>query len=203
MRVIGITGGIGVGKSKVSEILVSLGLDVINVDELGHQVYLPFTTGWQEVVQEFGREILTREGEINRSKLRSKVFNDSSALERLNRIAHPKIKHLLSEFILEYRNSGKDLVAFEAALLVEAGWKELADEIWVVTAPKSVIVDRVLSRSPALDKLTIQSMIESQMPQPEREKSADIIINNSGTINALKKLVKMNYNHTLENLFGE
>ena len=80
MRVIGITGGIGAGKSTVSEILASLGLDVINVDELGHQVYLPSTSGWDEVVKEFGKEVLTEDGEINRSKLRAKVFDDSRHL---------------------------------------------------------------------------------------------------------------------------
>ena len=203
MRVIGITGGIGAGKSTVSEILASLGLDVINVDELGHQVYLPSTSGWNEVVKEFGKEVLTEDGEINRSKLRAKVFDDSRALGRLNQITHPKIRQLLSQSILDRKNAGSRIIGFEAALLIEADWKELADQIWVVTAPKSVIIDRVARRSPALDNQTIQSMIESQMSQSEREKFADIIIENSGTVNELKKIVQMNYNHTLENLFRE
>ena len=203
MRVIGITGGIGVGKSKVSEILVSLGLDVINADELGHQAYVPFTTGWEEVVQEFGKEILTTDGEINRSKLRSIVFNDVNALNRLNQITHPKIKQILCNSLSEYRNHGSILVGFEAALLIEAGWNEIADEIWVVTAPDRIILERIMGRSPEIDKGIIQSMIESQMPQSEREKFADILINNGGTIDGLKKMVQMNYNHTLANLFRE
>ena len=203
MRVIGITGGIGAGKSKVSDILVSLGLDVINADEIGHQVYLPFTSGWDEVVREFGREVLTEDGEINRSELRSKVFNDPKALARLNQITHPRIRELLCQSISDWRNLGKRVIAFEAALLIEAEWNELADEIWVVTAPKSVIIERITNRSPGLDNYTIQLMIESQMPQSEREKFANIVIDNSGTINELKKIVQMNYNHTLGNLFRE
>ena len=185
MLKIGLTGGIGTGKSSVTEAFQSLGAAVINADLLGHDAYLPGTIGFEEVVTEFGQEIVGSDGQIDRKKLGPIVFSDSSKMDRLNEIMHPLIRDLIDERLVSLESSQNKVAVVEAAILIEAGWKSLFDEIWVVSSNQNVVIERLQSRN-GLDVKQAMSRINSQMPQKERVQYADRIIDNSGTVEQLR-----------------
>ena len=180
MFVIGLTGGIGTGKSEVSGILARLGAVVINADLVGHEVYRPQTEGWHLIVETFGKDVVGPTGAIDRKKLGAIVFSDVEALERLNAIAHPRIYAKIEERIAELRGEGHTVAVVEAALLIEANWTPLVDEVWVVISDERNVIDRLRSRH--LDHASIQARISAQMPQSERVKGGDVVIDNDGTL---------------------
>ena len=193
MFVIGLTGGIGTGKSEVSQVLGELGAEVVDADKIAHEVYEPQTTGWREVVDTFGEAILDSEGRIDRKQLASIVFGDKRALEKLNSIVHPKVRQLLHERIDELKRQGIEVIVVEVPLLIEAirreaWWTQMLDEIWVVVSPEEQVVERVRARS-SLDEAAIRSRINSQTTQEERIEHADIVIDNSGSLERLRRQV--------------
>ena len=176
MIVIGLTGGILTGKSTVSEILVQRGVVVIDADKVGHEAYRPQTKVWREVVDAFGTGILMQNGEIDRKKLGDIVFNDPKALARLNEIMHPAMHAMMKEEIEKLRNKGVDVVVLEAAVLIEANWTDLVDEVWVTVAPEETAVKRLQNRG-GLSEQQARARIRSQLSSEERAKHADVIIN--------------------------
>ena len=146
MFVIGLTGGIGTGKTQVSRVLGELGAKVINADLLGHEAYRPNTQGWKEIIDTFGEGILALSGEVDRKALGAIVFGDAAALQRLNAIVHPRIYAMVQERIDGLAAKGHEVAVVEAALLVEAGWTDIADEVWVTTSCESAVVDRLRAR---------------------------------------------------------
>ena len=189
MFVIGLTGGIGTGKTQVSDILSLLGATVINADLVGHEAYLPNTETWDDVVNAFGRGILTESDEIDRRTLGGIVFSDPEAMKRLNAIMHPRIFDMIRERIDRLNDDGIKTIVVEAALLIEANWTPLATEVWVLTSPEKDVVQRLLSRS-NLTEDNIKARIDSQMPQDERVTYADVIINNGGDLGQLRTHVE-------------
>lgn len=188
MLVIGLTGNFGTGKTTVSQMLAELGAVVINADELGHELYQPDSPVYREVVAAFGEDILKSDGEIDRQRLGQIVFNDAPALARLNQITHPRIYEIARQKIEEYRRSGVKVVVLEAALLIEAGWTPLVDQIWVTTAPEATIVKRLTS-SRGLTEQQILTRLRSQMPQEEKAKLAHVVINTDCPMDELKSKV--------------
>ena len=188
MYVIGVTGGIGTGKTEVSKILECLGAEVINADLVGHEAYAPHTEGWRVVTEAFGKEVLATSGEVDRKKLGAIVFNDPGALKRLNAIMHPRIYSMIEERIETLGRSGRDVVVLEAALLLEANWTPLVSELWVTTSSEDRVVGRIQERN-NLDESSIITRIRSQMPQEERVLHADAVIDNSGSLAELKAQV--------------
>ena len=193
MLVIGLTGGIGTGKTEVAGILEELGATVINADLLGHEAYRPHTDGWRDVVAAFGEGVLGSSGEVDRRKLGSIVFGDPEALRLLNAIVHPLIYGMTEERIQALRATGSRVVVVEAALLVEANWVSLVDEVWVTTSPEERAVQRIVSRN-NLDEGAVRARIGSQMAQEERVHYADAVIDNSGTLEDLRGRVKELWN---------
>jgi len=187
--VIGLTGSIGTGKTEVSKVLQRLGAEIISADELGHDVYRHGSEGWHEVVDEFGEGVLLPDGEVDRSGLGATVFKDERALARLNAITHPRIRAMLEERILELRAQGAEVVVVEAALLLEAEWADLADEIWVTAATEERVVERLQSGRD-LDIEAVRARIRSQMTQEERLARADAVIDNSGSPEELHDRVR-------------
>ena len=120
MLVIGLAGGIGVGKSSVSDILSGLGASVINADRLGHEVYLPNTEGLETVVAAFGQEILLPSGEVDRRILGSKVFGNPDEMSKLNAIMWPRIREKLTNAMEEQAMAGTEVLVIDAAVLIEA-----------------------------------------------------------------------------------
>ena len=193
MFVIGLTGGIGTGKSEVSRLLNELGAEVIEADKVAHEAYEPGTSGWREVVEAFGEGVLDADGRIDRKALGGIVFDDDQARERLNGIIHPIVRRLLEERIAELERQGTRVAVIEVPLLVEAikqqsRWTQMLDEIWVVTAPEEEAVARVRARS-GLDETAIRARIGSQATERERIEFADAIIDNGGSLEGLRREV--------------
>ena len=193
MFVIGLTGGIGTGKSEVSRLLGELGAEIIEADKVAHEAYEPGTPGWREVVEAFGEGVLDADERIDRKALGGIVFGDEEARERLNAIVHPIVRRLLEERIAELVRQGTRVAVIEVPLLVEAikqqsRWTQMLDEIWVVTAPENDVVARVRARS-GLDESAIRARIGSQATERERIEFADAIIDNGGSLEGLRREV--------------
>ena len=193
MFVIGLTGGIGTGKSEVSRLLGELGAEVIEADKVAHQAYKPGTPGWREVLEAFGDGVLDADGRIDRKRLGGIVFDDDQARERLNGIIHPIVRRLLEERIARLERQGTRVAVIEVPLLVEAikqqsRWTRMLDEIWVVTAPEDQAVARVRARS-GLDEKAIRARIGSQATERERIEFADAVIDNGGSLEGLRREV--------------
>ena len=185
MKVIGLTGGIGSGKSTVSRFLAELGAVLIDADKVGHEAFGPHTEIWREVVAAFGRQIITPAGDIDRAKLGELVFGNSESLARLNRIMHPRIYDMVKARIEEYRRQGVEVVVLEAPLLLEANWVPSVDEVWVVIASEATVLKRLQERV-GLSETESLARIRSQISNEERVKLASVIINNDSSLTDLK-----------------
>ncbi len=193
MFVIGLTGGIGTGKTHVSGLLRGLGAAIVNADLLGHEVYAPGSEGWHAVVDAFGEEIVADDGEIDRRVLGGIVFSDDRQLQRLNAIMHPRIFSLAEQRLRDLAENGESTAVLEAALLIEANWTSLVDDVWVTTSPESEIIARLQERN-NMDEATARARIGSQMPQSERVKHADVVIENDSTLEDLSAAVQEYWN---------
>ena len=189
MKVIGLTGGIGSGKSTVARFLAELGAVVIDADKIGHEVFKPDTETWQEIVAAFGRRILTPDGDIDRKKLGEMVFKNPESLSRLNRIMHPRMYELAKAQIEEHRRRGVEVVVLEAPLLLEAGWAPLVDEVWVTVAPEATILKRLKGRS-GLSEQEALTRIHSQLSSEERVSNANVVIDTDCSLDELKARVE-------------
>ena len=189
MLVIGLTGGIGTGKSEVSRILKELGAEVIDADRVGHEAYSPHTGIWREVVDTFGERVLGPAGEIDRKQLGAIVFSDPEAMVRLNAIMHPRMADIIREKIGRLREQGGSLVVVEAALLIEAGWEPLVEEIWVTSSTEEQVEERLRHRN-GLSEEQIRSRVRAQMPFEERARHAQVVVENSGSLEELKEEVE-------------
>ena len=189
MLVIGLTGNLGTGKTEVAQTLAELGAAVINADELGHELFQPGSLTYNEVTAAFGKSLLRSNGEIDRGRLGQLVFADPDRLKKLNRIMHPRIYEIVKQKIEDYGKSGAGVVVVEAALLVEAGWKPLVDRLWVTTAPEETIAKR-LEKSRGLSEEQVLARLRNQMPQTEKMKHADVIIDTDVPVALLRARVK-------------
>ena len=189
MIVIGLTGGIGTGKSEVARICQELGAVVINADQIGHQAYTPHSEIWQEVVKAFGEKILQPSGEIDRKKLGSIVFADQDQLTRLNQIMHPRMARIVAQQVEELGEQGVDVVVVEAALLFEAEWDSLVGEVWSTESPEDLVIERLQSRS-GLSQEEAKKRIDSQMSAEERKSRSQVVVDNSGDLVELERVVR-------------
>jgi dephospho-CoA kinase len=189
MKIIGLTGGIGSGKSTVAGYLAGLGAAVIELDEVGHEVIRPGSGAFERVVREFGQDILNAGGEVDRNRLGNIVFRDTRALTRLNRIVHPAIDEIIDKRIEESRRKGVKAVVLEAAAMVEAGRVGQADEIWVTTAPEATVLGRLLKRSGYSEEES-RARIRSQISSKERIRNADVVIDTDCSLDKLNARVE-------------
>ena len=187
--VIGLTGGIGTGKSEVARMLSELGAVMINADQVGHEAYTPNSEIWREVVEAFGEGILLDTGEIDRQALGAIVFAQTEQLTKLNQIMHPRMARMVEQRIQELRDQGVSVVVVEAALLFEAGWDTLVDEVWVTNSGPGQVVPRLQART-GLDEQEIRKRIDSQMSAEERLSRSDVVVDNSGDLATLRSTVK-------------
>ena len=186
VTVIGITGGIGAGKSAASAILGELGAFVIDADKAAHQVYLPDTPAWREIVMEFSEEVLAADRTIDRRKLGPRVFADPAALQTLNVITHGKIfAYVQGQIDYIRQTDAARVVVVEAAVLLEAGWQALADHLWVVVAPVEMAIAR-LQADRGVPEDQARARIAAQMSNDERIAQADTVIHNAAGIDALR-----------------
>ena len=190
MRTVGLTGGIGSGKSSVAGILAELGAFVVDADRVGHDVYRPGTVGWNRVVAAFGESVIGADGSIDRKALGAMVFSDQRKLARLNAIVHPLIRDAVRDRVAQALAERSDRpVVVEAALLIEAKWYELVDEVWLVTASAPQVMQRV-TNDRGMDRAAVHARIAAQLGDDERRKVADVVIVNDGTIDDLRRRIE-------------
>ena len=188
-RVIGLTGGIGSGKSTVAAMLAELGADVIDTDKLGHEAYRPGTAGFRQVTEAFGRHIVAADGTIDRRALAAKVFADPAELRRLNAIVHPLIGLAVRNWLVRAQAAPRSApIVVEAPVLMEAGWR-FFDEVWVVIVkPETAIARVTASRDMTADE--VRRRIDAQLSNAARVKLADRVIENDGTLDDLRERVR-------------
>lgn len=186
MRV-GLTGGIASGKSTVSAMLADLGAVVIDADLLAREVVAAGTPGLAAVVAEFGDDLLTPEGELDRSAMARLVFGDESARKRLESIVHPLVFERIVE--LESRAGEHDVVVHDIPLLAESGRADTFDAVIVVDAPQTHQVDR-MTRDRGMDRADAEARIGSQTSRETRLAVATHVIDNSGTPEELRARVE-------------
>lgn len=181
MRVIGLTGGIAAGKSTVSEALRERGAVIIDADKVGHEAYQPGTETYHALVGHFGGQIVGDNGEIDRRRLGGIVFNNPAERVALQDIVWPRMKEMMRSRLAEHRAAGAQVIVIEAAVLIEASWTDLVDEVWVVQVPESVALARLMSRN-GLSEQDGLARIRAQLTNAERAARAQVIIDNSGAI---------------------
>ncbi|SRR5579875_288240 len=189
MLTIGLTGGIGSGKSTVARMLAELGAPSFDADKVGHNIYSPDGPAYHDVIAAFGRGILAPDGTIDRKKLGPIVFADPAQLKRLEAIVHPRMFDRMREMVAEMRAQGVTApIVIEAAILIEAHWQPLFDEIWLVVAPRQQVLRRIEAERGLKPEQT-EARIKAQLPDEERRKHASLVIDNSGTIEELRTQV--------------
>jgi dephospho-CoA kinase len=180
MKLIGLTGGAGSGKTTVAAMLRALGAEIVDADEATHAVYEPGTPGFDTVVREFGEEFVT-DGRIDRVRLGELVFHDASARRRLNDIVHPLVRQWMAQRTAEAVERGAAVVVQDVPLLFENSLERFFSTVVLVYVPAEVQIERLVAgRRFARDHA--QAVIGAQMPIEEKRGRAHHVINNSGTI---------------------
>ncbi len=180
--VIGLTGVIGSGKSAVARMLAEMDAAVVDADRIGHSVYEPGEPAFDELKTAFGEGIVGSDGRIARAKLAALVFASAQALGRLNAIVHPRIRQRLAAEVAELRAAARvPAIVIEAAVLLEAGWQDLCDEVWLVTAPAASVRER-LAAERRMTPAQVAKRLGAQLSEEERRRHADVVIENDGTL---------------------
>ena len=183
MDLIGLTGGIGSGKSTVSGFLRELGARVIDADEGARAVVEPGTPGFAAVVAEFGPGVV-RDGRLDRQRLAEIVFNDKPALERLNAIVHPLVREWTAARLVEAADDGVEIAVQDVPLLFESGYDQLFGSTILVWVPEALQLKRLLARGmPAADA---RARIANQLPIDEKRSRATYVVDNSGNREATR-----------------
>jgi dephospho-CoA kinase len=182
---VGLTGGIGSGKSTVASLLVERGATVVDADQLARAVVEPGTDGLARVVERFGRDVLLPDGGLDRPKVASIVFADDTALKDLNSIVHPAVGLLMAERLTALESTN-EIVVLDIPLLVEGGARDRypVAGVLVIDSPVDLAVDRLVS-SRGMDRADAERRIAAQASRPERLAMADFVILNVGTLEEL------------------
>jgi dephospho-CoA kinase len=188
MLLVGLTGGIGTGKSTVARMLEKWGAVVFDADVLARQAVAPGTPGFDQVVERFGPNVLAPGGGLDREALASIVFSDPAARRDLEGIVHPEVRRMFAEGCEEYRDSDR-VVVFSAPLLVETGMHTAFDRLIVVSAPVATQIERLM-RDRGMAERDVQARIAAQLPLEAKAEVADILLDNEGTLEDLERSVE-------------
>ncbi|MAI40912.1 MAG: dephospho-CoA kinase [Candidatus Azotimanducaceae bacterium] len=176
MKKICLTGGLASGKSTAAQYLSEQGASIIDADILGHHAYDRGTIAHQEVIKTFGEDLITEDGSIDRRLLGKKVFSDPLKLKKLTNIVWPEIRRLAQKKLNAFEDN--EIVVLEAAVLIEAGWQDMGDEIWVVVVEREVAIQRCISRD-GLEREAILNRLDAQISNKERRQHADVVLSNN------------------------
>jgi dephospho-CoA kinase len=190
MRIVGLTGGIGSGKSTVTDYLISQGFHVLDADRIAREIVLPGSDMLIELSSVFGKKILQDDGSLDRKKLGGIVFSDAEKKKTLDRLMHTRILELIHERILQFREeqAHAKVIFIDAPLLFETGLYKSANEIWVIDADDETRIRRIMARD-GLQREEILKRIESQMTREEKNSRADVILDNTGDQEALYRQI--------------
>ena len=189
MLVIGLTGGIASGKTTVSEQLDGLGAEIINADLVGHQVYLPGTDAYKDIIDTWGEDLADPDTkEIIRQKLGGIVFSDPDHLKTLNSITWPRIYDMVDQILDDHRSNDVKVAVLEAAILIEADWTALVDEVWVTAVPIEVASARLQKRNNLTEEQALLR-ISSQISNEERAATADVVIDTTPSLEQVEATV--------------
>jgi dephospho-CoA kinase len=178
---VGLTGGIGSGKSEVSRLLAARGAVVIDADLLAREVVEPGTPGLERIAAEFGPEVLRPDGSLDRPALGTRVFSDPEALARLNAIVHPLVGERTGQLLEQARESGAEVVVHDVPLLVENGLAEMYDAVVVVAATPQTQLDRLV-RLRGMSEREAQQRIDAQAPLEAKLAAATHVLHNDGPL---------------------
>ena len=181
IRLFGLTGGIGSGKSTVAQRFRERGLPVIDADVLAREVVAPGTEGLEEIVRAFGPEVLDESGALDRKRVAAKVFSDREARATLNRITHPRVAALARDRAAALDEAGEPLACYEVPLLFEGGLADVLRPIVVVSVDPETQVERTVARDSCTPE-EARARVEAQMPLAEKVRQADHVIDNGGSI---------------------
>jgi dephospho-CoA kinase len=199
MFILGLTGQMGSGKSEVARILRKLGAEVIDVDALGHEILKPTTPQYTAVINAFGHSILDKFSLVDRKLLSQIAFQKKELIKKLETILHPPMRRKVLHLVSLAERKNKKLLVIDAALLAEMKLNFLADQVWVVIAPKAAILKRV-KKSRALSNSHIIERLQLQKSSGDYKKLAQQVINNNGSLAALQKKVKELYRQEIKPL---
>lgn len=196
-RRVGLTGGIGSGKSAVSALLRDLGATVIDADALAREAVAPGSDGLGEVVAEFGDEVLAADGSLDREAMAAKVFADPTARTRLEGIIHPRVRRRAAEIEAQARAVDQGaIVVHDVPLLVETGQQDAYDVVLVVDVPVGVQVERLV-RLRGMSEQEARGRIAAQADRETRLAAADVVVDNSGTLDDLARRVRQVWDEQL------
>jgi dephospho-CoA kinase len=184
--VVGLTGNIGTGKSTVTQMLSELGAEVIDADKVAHEVMQAGTPVHAEIVEAFGRELLSSDGEIDRKRMGALVFADPAALARLEALTHPATITAIGHRI---GISSAPVVVVEAIKLIESGMAAVYDSVWVVTCTPEQQIRRIMAQR-GLSRQEAEQRVRAQPSQAEKIAYADVVIDNSGSLSRTRKQVR-------------
>jgi len=187
MLLVGLTGGIGAGKSTVARMLAERGAVVIDADELARRAINTGTPGFDAVVKAFGPEAITSDGEIDRNRLAALVFTDEEARRKLEAIVHPEVARLFAEETAKHKGTDR-IVVYAVPLLVESGLQEMFHVVVVVTAEREARVAR-LAVARKMSGEDIRGRMDAQLSDDERERAADVVIRNDSSMAELERKV--------------
>ncbi len=198
-RVVALTGGIGTGKSTVAAILVRLGATLIDADAIVHELQAPGSPVLEEIAEAFGRELLDATGALDREALGARVFRDPEARRRLEAIMHPKVGAEFARRLAAARDAGEPLVVLDIPLYFEtrragagAASRLPVDAVLLVYAPESVQIERTLARD-ASSRDEVLRRIRAQISIEEKKRLADVVIDNSGSLEETERQVRAFY----------
>jgi len=193
LRIIGLTGGIGTGKSTVSSIMHTLGAKIIDADIISRQITGKDSNVLAKIRSTFGEKVISENGELNRVELGKIVFSDKEALDKLNAITHPVIGDKICCLIDEIKKDNQtDTIVVDAAIPFVHGFRDVSDEIWVVTADKEKKINRIMARNNLTKEEAVQR-INSQISESEYLSIAHVVIENNKDITELEKRVVKQY----------
>lgn len=185
MRVFALTGGIGSGKSTVAAYWRSLGLPVVDADQLARQAVAPGEPALAQIAKAFGREVLNGDGTLNRGALAARIFEDAPARTRLNGLVHPEVRRLAQREFAALDQRGEPLACYEVPLLFETGQAEAYRPVVLVSVSETTQLARTLGRDGG-DPSAAHARIASQLPLATKAQQADHVIDNEGTLEATR-----------------
>ena len=181
MITIGLTGGIASGKSTVSAELRRQGVPIFDADQNARDAVAKGSRGLDLVAEAFGSEYLTADGELNRPKVSELVFHDKDALKTLEGILHKIVWENAESFLQAQREQGAKLAVLDVPLLIETGWHQQVDKVWLVAVSRQQQIERAMLRS-GMTEAEVVARINSQMSLEEKQKYADVVLDNSGSL---------------------